>query len=84
MESGTGSYSAVNTPTKTELSGGTDDYAVTAGELESGYGKFEDTESEDINLVLGGRGGGAGDTASSQDTHVTMLTTLVEKEIVLH
>jgi len=79
MESGTGSYSAVNTPTKSELSGGTDDYAVTAGELDSGYGKFEDVESEDINLVLGGRGGGAGDTASSQDTHVTMLTTLVEK-----
>ena len=79
MESGTGSYSAVNTPTKSELSGGTDDYAVTAGELDSGYGKFEDVESEDINLVLGGKGGGAGDTASSQDTHVTMLTTLVEK-----
>ena len=50
MESGTGSYSALNTPTKTELSGGTDDYAVTAGELETAYGKFEDTESEDINL----------------------------------
>ena len=79
MESGTGSYSALNTPTKTELSGGTDDYAVTAGELETAYGKFEDTESEDINLILGGKGGGAGDTASSQDTHVTMLTTLVEK-----
>ena len=79
MESGTGSYSALNTPTKTELSGGTDDYAVTAGELETAYGKFEDTESEDINLILGGKGGGAGDTSSSQDTHVTMLTTLVEK-----
>ena len=79
MEDGTGSYSALNTPTKTELSGGTDDYAVTAGELETAYGKFEDTESEDINLILGGKGGGAGDTASSQDTHVTMLTTLVEK-----
>ena len=79
MEDGTGSYSALNTPTKTELSGGTDDYAVTAGELETAYGKFEDTESEDINLILGGKGGGAGDTSSSQDTHVTMLTTLVEK-----
>ena len=79
MEDGTGSYSALNTPTKSELAGGTDDYAVTAGELETAYGKFEDTESEDINLVLGGKGGGAGDTSSSQDTHVTMLTTLVEK-----
>ena len=79
MESGSSAYSALNTPTKSELDGGTDDYAVTAGELDTGYGKFEDTESEDINLVLGGRGGGAGDTASSQDTHVTMLTALVEK-----
>ena len=79
MEDGSSAYSALNTPTKTELDGGTDDYAVTAGELDSGYGKFEDTESEDINLILGGRGGGAGDTASSQDTHVTMLTALVEK-----
>ena len=36
METGTGSYSALNTPTKSELSGGTDDYAVTAGEIETG------------------------------------------------
>ena len=79
METGTGSYSALNTPTKSELSGGTDDYAVTAGEIETGYGNFEDTESLDINLIIGGRGGGAGDSASTQDTHVTMLTTLVEK-----
>ena len=79
MEDGSSAYSALNTPTKSELDGGTDDYAVTAGELDSGYEKFEDTESEDINLVLGGKGGGAGDTASSQDTHVTMLTALVEK-----
>ena len=79
MEDGSSAYSALNTPTKSELDGGTDDYAVTAGELDTGYSKFEDTESEDINLVLGGRGGGAGDTASSQDTHVTMLTALVEK-----
>ena len=79
METGSGSYSALNTPTKSELDGGTDDYAVTAGELETGYGAFEDTESVDVNLILGGRGGGAGDSSSSQDTHVTMLTTLVEK-----
>jgi hypothetical protein len=79
METGSGSYSALNTPTKSELDGGTDDYAVTAGEIESGYGEFEDTESVDVNLILGGRGGGAGDSESSQDTHVTMLTTLVEK-----
>ena len=79
MESGTTGYSVQNTPTKNELLGGTDDYSVTAGELKTGYGKFEDTESLDVNLVLGGPGGGAGDSSSDQDTHVTMITDLVEK-----
>ena len=79
LESGTSGYSVVNTPTKTEFGGGTDDYAVTAGELKLAYDKFEDTESLDVNLVLGGPGGGAADTEASQDTHVTMITDLVEK-----
>ena len=79
LESGTSGYSVISAPTKSELAGGTDDYALTAGEYETAYDKFEDTESLDINLVLGGRGGGAGDTSSSQDTHATMLTALVEK-----
>ena len=79
LESGTSGYSALDTPTKSELSSGTDDYSVSAGELKTGYGKFEDTESLDVNLVLGGPGGGAGDSASDQDTHVTMITDLVEK-----
>ena len=79
LESGNAAYVAVDTPTISELAGGTDDYAVTAGELETAYDEFEDGESIDINLIIGGRGGGAGDTSSSQDTHVTMLTALVEK-----
>ena len=79
MESGTTGYSSLDTPTKNDLLGGTDDYSVTAGELKTGYTKFEDTESLDINLVLGGPGGGAGDSSSAQDTHVTMITDLVEK-----
>ena len=79
MESGTTGYSSLDTPTKNDLLGGTDDYSVTAGELKTGYTKFEDTESLDINLVLGGPGGGAGDSSSDQDTHVTMITDLVEK-----
>ncbi len=79
LEDGTSGYSVISAPTKTELAGGTDDYALTAGEYESAYDKFDDTESLDVNLILGGRGGGAGDTSSSQDTHVTMLTALVEK-----
>ena len=61
-------------PTRSELSGGTDDYAVTAGELKTAYDRFLDTESLDVNLILGGRGGGSGDSSSTQDTHVTMLT----------
>ena len=79
LESGNAAYVAVDTPTISELAGGTDDYAVTAGELETAYDEFEDGESIDVNLILGGRGGGAADTSSSQDTHVTMLTALVEK-----
>ena len=79
LESGTSSFSVQDTPTKNDLANGTDDYSVTAGELKIGYTKFEDTESLDVNLVLGGPGGGSGDSASAQDTHVTMLTDLVEK-----
>ena len=78
LEIGGTSYDALDTPTTSNLKNGADDYAVTAGELEIAYDNFEDTESVDINLILGGKGGGAGDTASTQDTHVTMLHALVE------
>ena len=78
LEIGGTSYAALDTPTTSNLKNGTDDYAVTAGELEIAYDNFEDTESVDVNLILGGKGGGAGDTASTQDTHVTMLHALVE------
>ena len=78
LEDGTSTYAVLSLPTRSELSGGTDDYAVTAGELKTAYDRFADTESLDVNLILGGRGGGAGDTSSTQDTHVTMLTNLVE------
>ncbi len=74
----TTAYTDVLPITIDSLSGGTDDYAVTAGELELAYDLFADTEAHDINLVIGGKGGGAGDTAATQDTHVTMLTALVE------
>ena len=79
LEDGTSTYALLSLPTRSELSGGTDDYAVTAGELDTAYNRFADTESIDGNLVRGGRGGGAGDTAATQDTHVTMLTKLVEE-----
>ena len=79
LESGENAYAVLSLPTTTELAGGTDDYAPTAGELETAYNLFQDGESVDVNLILGGRGGGSGDTTSTQDTHVTMLTTMVEK-----
>ena len=70
LEDGAFGYGGLSAPSISELSGGTDDYAVTAGELDTAYNRFSDTESLDVNLILGGRGGGAGDTSSSQDTHV--------------
>ena len=56
-------------PTRSELSGGTDDYAVTAGELKTAYDRFLDTESLDVNLILGGRGGGNLVTVHQLKTH---------------
>jgi len=60
------------------LTGGTDDYSVTAGEMELAYDKFADTESLDINLVMGGSSSLTTDSAAGQDTFVTMITALVE------
>ena len=71
-------YTAVTTTTIDELTGGTDDFSTTAGEIEVAYDKFKDTESEDINLVIGGSSSIVGDTAGAQDTHITMLVNLVE------
>ena len=74
----TTTYTDVDTITIDSLTGGTDDYAVTAGELELAYDKFADTESVDVNLVLGGPSSAVANTAAAMDTHVTMLTSLVE------
>ena len=74
----TTTYTDVDTITIDSLTGGTDDYAVTAGELELAYDKFADTESVDVNLVLGGPSSAVGNTSSAMDTHVTMITNLVE------
>ena len=60
------------------LSGGTDDYAVTAGEMELAYDKFADVDGLDVNLVLGGSSSITTDSAAGQDTYVTMITQLVE------
>ena len=60
------------------LTGGTDDYSVTAGEIELAYDKFADTENLDINLIMGGPSSGVADTEAGQDTLVTMITDLCE------
>ena len=74
----TSTYTVVHPITIDSLSGGTDDYAVTAGELELAYDKFADTDSVNVNLVMGGPSSGVADTKAAQDTHVTMITQLVE------
>tara|TARA_B100000902_G_scaffold229923_1_gene218156 strand:- start:1573 stop:3477 length:1905 start_codon:yes stop_codon:yes gene_type:complete len=45
------------------LSGGTDDYAYTAGEIQAGYDLFLDTEETTVDFVLMG-----GDAANENDT----------------
>jgi len=74
----TTTYTSVIPITIDELTGGTDDYAVTAGEMELAYDKFADTESLDVNLVMGGSSSITADSAAGQDTYVTMITALVE------
>ena len=74
----TAAYTSVTTTTIDTLTGGTDDYSTTAGEIELAYDKFKNADTEDINLVIGGSSSIVGDTAAAQDTHVTMLTSLVE------
>ena len=74
----TTTYTAVTTTTIDSLSGGTDDLAVTAGELELAYDKFKDSESEDINLVIGRPSSLVADTKTGMDTHNTMIHALVD------
>jgi len=71
-------YTIVSGVTVDTLTGGTDDYSVTAGEVEVAYDKFADTENLDINLIMGGPSSGVADTEAGQDTLVTMITDLVE------
>ena len=78
-----GSFTAVNTPTYDTLTGGTDDYAVTAGEKRTAYDLFANVELHDINFVLGGpsvtiTGSSFGVAGDEFDTHGTMLTDLAE------
>lgn len=71
-------YTLVSGVDVSSLTGGTDDYALTAGEIKLAYDLFANTETLDINLVLGGASSTVADTEAAMDTHVTMITSLVE------
>ena len=71
-------YTLVSGVDVSTLTGGTDDYSTTAGEIELAYDKLEDTESLDVNLILGGSSSIVADTEAGMDTHVTMITAMVE------
>ena len=71
-------YTLVSGVDVSSLTGGTDDYTLTAGEIKLAYDLFANTETLDINLVLGGASSTVADTEAAMDTHVTMITSLVE------
>ena len=58
-----------------KLTGGTDDYAATVGELGAAFDRFDDAETVDINLLIGG----AIPAGADGVTHATMLIDFAEK-----
>jgi hypothetical protein len=62
------------------LSGGTDDYAVTVGELALAYDNFADAETVDVNLIMAGTSPAGADGT----THATKLIDIAEarKDVV--
>ena len=69
-------FTAVDSPVVDSLTGGTDDYSLTNGEISIAYNKFADAESVDVNLIIGGSSSIAADTQANYDTHGTMLIDL--------
>ena len=67
---------ASQTVFSTSLAGGTDDNVPTDGELELAYDKFADTESVDVNFLIGGPSQTNADATG--DTKATMLVDLAE------
>ena len=55
---------------RSTLANGTDDYAVTDGEQLTAYGRFDDGEAVDVNLIM---------AAKASSTLATNLVTIVEK-----
>ena len=66
-------FTAVDSPVVDSLTGGTDDYSLTNGEISIAYNKFADAENVDVNLIIGGSSSIAADTQANYDTHGTML-----------
>jgi hypothetical protein len=62
------------------LSGGTDDYAATVGEIKTGYDLFADSETVDVNLIIAGPAPAGTDGV----THADNIRTLCEnrKDVV--
>ena len=77
ISSGT-AFTAVDAPIVDALTGGTDDYSLTNGEISIAYNKFADAENVDVNLIIGGSSSIAADTQANYDTHGTMLIDLAE------
>ena len=71
-------FTAVDAPIVDSLTGGTDDYSLTNGEISIAYNKFADAEAIDVNLIIGGSSSIAADTQANYDTHGTMLIDLAE------
>ena len=68
---GTGTTGEINF----NLSGGTDDFALTVGELDSAYTLYEDAETVDVNLIMAG----ARPAGTDGVTHATNLIDIAEK-----
>jgi phage tail sheath protein FI len=62
-------FTAVTVPTLESLSGGSDGSSVTVGQKKTAYEKFEDAETVDIGLIIGG---------TCTATHIDNLITIAE------
>ena len=65
-------FTAVDTPKTDQLINGANGSTATAGEIKTAYEKFEDAETVDVGLIIGG---------SCNATHVDDLITLAEKRM---
>ena len=68
-----GDYFKLSGGNETDLSGGTDDYSYTAGEVAAGYDLFLDTEETEVDFVLmGGSMGSEADTKTKAQKAVAI------------